>query len=551
MARRLDEDHIQTSSERALVPPSFAPFEADVNLSRVRELSADETRRIIANAEKGAMLDVVRDVLHRTDTVLAGDGTTVDVIEERSKVRLAAARAQMRIEDGTTSEQNQRIINDFWDEIQPHVRGSIELPIDRAVEAIRLLPAPTGEPTRFFPAMGAPEKGAGSRFSFSPGRELIVTERIENSTEGTTYLRIINPLNIVEEVFVEVGPNGAWAETLPRTEHYVENDENQVATDLPSFTLGQELALGFQAARFQNAGHGRDIVNRTVEHRLVDHERLLHDLRDPGENAGLTALADALDMGPSSPMMIIDIGPGIANLDRSTVNDCAGKPAITSQELAEDFPDAQVIILDLPEQVRTFFGLDPITGPVLETRRGNGHVERIDRTADARLQLARERAALLRHANIHIVAGNGLESLRAQIENPVRNHLNRPDANLSNMVRDIPRLTPETTVVIRAANSIDVYCHWDTPNGLSPSLRDALRTMAKDYRDSPVLLLFNRAIIVKRRYETEWRIVGRVSDAGFNSTDRNVTHSGRPSYELDASRIAERGDDVPTLEFIQ
>ena len=247
-------------------------------------------------------------------------------------------------------------------------------------------------------------------------------------------------------------------------------------------------------------GHNPNIFNRTFEGRLRDHEILLADIFDTSnQSLPLAALRSILFPTSDYRPFFIDIGPGIANKDL-VVKSGQGRPAITSQEMAAQFPEMPIALVDLPNEIDRFTG----------TTSGNYVVD------------ASRRQELLNKQNIHLVRGNGLMSLREQWEDGTNNPY--PE-------RDRPEMTGEITVIIRTANSIDIYCSWNT------EVRRALIGMAQDFQHQPTLLFFNREILAKPIGTIEWTAIGRVSDMGFDHRERELTRKEKAPYQIDPEKL--------------
>lgn len=236
-----------------------------------------------------------------------------------------------------------------------------------------------------------------------------------------------------------------------------------------------------------------NIRNRTFESRLEDHEILLSDILNT-KGPILSDYQESLLPHTDSRFFFIDIGPGIANKDIN-IKGGRGKPAITSQEMATKFPDMPVVVLDLPEEVDRFTGTTFDRNYVVDTDK---------------------RDEMLSHNNIHILSGNGLHSLLNQWNDPDTNPY--PD-------RERPAIRQHDTIIVRTANAVDIYCEWE-------DVKPALARMAQDFKDHPVLLLFNKEIIIKEKGQTEWRVAGHVSDMGFNHYYRILARHGEDAYTL-------------------
>lgn len=232
--------------------------------------------------------------------------------------------------------------------------------------------------------------------------------------------------------------------------------------------------------------HAPAILNRTLQHRHEDSEILLKDLLShKKETPDLQALRALLFPAGEKTPFFIDIGPGIANQEA---------PAVTGREIAELFPKMPVVLLDLESEVERFLTI---------------------------VQQA-QKDKLLGERNIHIVKGDGLKPLKDQLEDPNR--------NIFQETAPLPKIKKGQVIIIRAANSIDIYCPWS-------AVKPALARMAEDFMDNPVLLLFNREIIFKAEGSTAWVIVGRTSNRGFDHDTNKLERKGHPPYVLFVERL--------------
>jgi len=294
------------------------------------------------------------------------------------------------------------------------------------------------------------------------------------------------------------------------------NDDNH-------FSSGEEKILSGYSSKFEMHSD-QNVRNRTWEHRLVDHELFIESLLSPEtselqvstafnrsgvnfatQRPALRALK-AKFVPKGGKVVFFDIGPGIANVDAS-IGRSLGKPAITSQEIADRFSNIDVMALDMPSEVDVFMGKTRVVSAA-----GRFAVPTI------------ERDIALSKPNLHIVSGDGLESLKAQFEDSSTNPVK---------TKSRPLIGSNTPIVIRAANSIDIYANWNSPNGHSPSLRDAIVNMAKDFKTNPVILLYNKEIIFKEAGSEKWKIVGSVSKKGFSHDYRHVSRGGEAPFRLD------------------
>lgn len=251
------------------------------------------------------------------------------------------------------------------------------------------------------------------------------------------------------------------------------------------FSKSDELRLAYYPREFNRKFggevplHDPNQLNRTWAGRLSDHEVFLREL--PNDLDQELHFHD-----PKQTVIFFDIGPGIANQDLK-IGDGKGKPAITSQEMAKQFPRMQVVVLDLASEVDHFTGK--------KYHKGYPRIKK---------QKKRE---LLNLPNIHILRGDGLAPLLQQWENPRSNPY--PDR------RRVDIQGSKTTVIVRAANSIDLYCDWEKET------KPALKRIAEDFKEQAVLLFFNREIVLKSANSVHWRVIGRISASGFDHVFRD------------------------------
>ncbi len=251
------------------------------------------------------------------------------------------------------------------------------------------------------------------------------------------------------------------------------------------FTREEEDQVRGWTGAFRIERHHQGIVSRTYAGRLDDTNVLLFDLLNDRQRSspGLNRLRDML-VGSSASLdgrglVFVDIGPAIANLSN---------PAVTTQSIARDFPAMRVIAFDLPGQMDFYFR----------------HVSRANQD--------RIRA----FSNLHLVAGDGFLPLYAQLQSNEAWRL---------VDREPARPRPGQPLVLRAANSIDIYGRWD-------QIAPVLRSVAADYKDSPILFFFNQSLLVKPRGDVRFRVVGFLSVRGFHHNVNSLDRGGDPPYTL-------------------
>lgn len=267
--------------------------------------------------------------------------------------------------------------------------------------------------------------------------------------------------------------------------------------------------------------------NRTYPNRLQDHEFFIQSVmypESPNQEVRkvyknydealptIQSLHDELFPSPEYQPFFIDIGPGIANKDTMVMGG-KGKPAITSQEMADRFPDMPVVALDLPDQVEIFMG----------------RTQGIDNKKRKYTIDKKDREEMLRRKNIHVLSGDGLKSLRTQWQDQSTNPL--PE-------RQRPQISSNHVLFIRAANSTDIYCSWEDN-------KKAIERMGKDFPGNAIVFFFNKEIIYKKRNSSEWNIIGQVSDWGFNHKGRTLSRKGKPPFEFKKPAQA-KTKQVPT-----
>ena len=280
-----------------------------------------------------------------------------------------------------------------------------------------------------------------------------------------------------------------------------------------TLTVAQEKVLSEYVSQFRIEEQDPNIINRTFENRLEDHEVLLTCIINPNDSlSGFSSLtkkdreyvssiknklaAYKQELFPQgvAQVFFIDIGPGIANKDL-TILGGRGKPAITTQEIAVRFPYFVVAALDLPEEMERFTGTTPDKSYLIDEDK---------------------RKELLAKRNIHLVSGDGLKSLLLQWQDSSTNPY--PE-------RTRPKISHNATIIIRSANSIDIYCEWK-------EVFPAIDRIAHDFKDHPVMLLFNREILIKTEGEIDWMIIGKTPKMGFEHNIRKLDRNGEPPFVL-------------------
>lgn len=266
------------------------------------------------------------------------------------------------------------------------------------------------------------------------------------------------------------------------------NAADHVALDLmpvkqqAGMTLEEARLLSSYCGAFSYASHSRTVQARTYEGRLDDTNVFLRDLLDvrKSNDAALNHLREKFATVPDPSgrdTAFVDIGPAIANMLT---------PGVTAVSLARDFPGMQVVALDLPEQVEIF------------------------RTTVA----AYLRSRVTAFPNMFILSGNGIQPMMDQFQN-----------NANWFSQKQPRIPAGMPLVIRAANSVDIYESWETN-------AKAMDRIAKDFKASAILYLFNRSILFKPAGSDSFRIIGVLSPAGFDHMYETFNRQGDSAYTI-------------------
>ena len=250
-------------------------------------------------------------------------------------------------------------------------------------------------------------------------------------------------------------------------------------------TAFEEWQIGTYTGAYKYTRHSAAVQARTYNGRHEDTRVFLADLLNAGKNDSLALnrlrknFLGTEFSRDGREINFIDIGPAVAN---------RRIPAATSVTIAKSFKKMNVVAFDLPEQVERY-------------------VNKVPAKAKRRLQS---------HKNIHIFAGNGLAPLLTQF---------RESKNWLLKDRSYPRFRGCGPVVIRAANSIDIYAHyWQ--------VRPGFREVGREFKCHPVLYFFNRSLLFKPRDKTRFHMVGYVSVRGFHHNTVSFDRGGEPAYSL-------------------
>lgn len=246
----------------------------------------------------------------------------------------------------------------------------------------------------------------------------------------------------------------------------------------------EEQVVRSFTGKYKMEEHPIDVRSRTYKDRLEDHEIFLKEFLgiSPPSSPLMPKLKKLLSISSrhqsGKNIVFVDIGPGIAH---------PTEPAITSLSLIEKFPKMDLILIDLPSEVNIFLKITP---PELKNQ-------------------------ILKHENLRIVAGDGVESLK-------KHFLTKEAWVLPG--REIPSYKNKV-IIIRAANSIDVYEPY-------PRVANFLKSLVEDFYHERILLFFNRLILVKPSLSKRFFIVGSQSIRGFYHNEFSHDRKGQPPYLL-------------------
>lgn len=229
-------------------------------------------------------------------------------------------------------------------------------------------------------------------------------------------------------------------------------------------------------------------IQRTYKGRLADTNILLRDLLDHTkiDSGGLNTLRKQIITNKMNRegkgIYFVDIGPAVGN---------KFYPAATSVAVARDFTEMDVIAFDLPYAVKLY----------------------------QRKTLRSAKRKLTSYKNIQIFAGDGLKSLRDQFQDKEKWLLKD---------RGIPNTKDSDLIVLRSANAIDIYIPWKR-------VKPSLELVARDFRDQPVLYLFNRSMLLKPKNSLHFKIIGLLSIRGFHHNEQSFKRHGQKPYVLNTA----------------
>lgn len=247
----------------------------------------------------------------------------------------------------------------------------------------------------------------------------------------------------------------------------------------------EEKTIRSYTGRYLFQTQDEEIRARTYENRLEDTNLFLDDLLNPSAYLSKPMLilrkslfGDLKLHERGNQIVFLDIGPALNHPDY---------PGVTSQAVAKHFPKMEVVLWELPGEVDLF--LKKVKTELKEKLYG--------------------------FSNIRILSADGVGDFQTEYNDP--NHWilrNRP----------IPSLKHKT-IVIRAANSIDIYEPYT-------KIQPHFQNLGKELKDNPVLYFFNRSILLKPKGKEKFILIGNQSIRGFHHNFQSLDRNGEPPYSI-------------------
>lgn len=247
----------------------------------------------------------------------------------------------------------------------------------------------------------------------------------------------------------------------------------------------EEKTIRSYTGRYLFQTQDEEIRARTYENRLEDTNLFLDDLLNPKAYLSKSMMilrkslfGDLKLYERGNQVVFLDIGPGLNHPE---------SPGVTSQAVAKHFPKMEVVLWELPGEVDLF--LKKVKTELKEKLYG--------------------------FSNIRILSADGVGDFNSEYNDP--NHWilrNRP----------IPSLKHKT-IVIRAANSIDIYEPYT-------KIQPHFQNIGKELKDNPVLYFFNRSILLKPKGKEKFILIGNQSIRGFHHNFQSLDRNGEPPYSI-------------------
>lgn len=252
-----------------------------------------------------------------------------------------------------------------------------------------------------------------------------------------------------------------------------------------SFTELEERTIRSYTGRYLFNGQDEEIRARTYENRLEDTNLFLDDLLNanaflskPMSTLRKTLFGDLNRFEKGNQIVFFDIGPALNHPEY---------PGVTSLAVAKHFSGMEVVLWELPGEVDLFLKK---VKPELKDR-------------------------LYAFPNIRILSADGVGEFKTVYSDPNNWILrNRPIPNLKGK-----------TIIIRAANSIDIYEPYT-------KILPHFQNIGKELKHNPILYFFNRSILLKPAGKEKFILIGNQSIRGFHHNFQSLDRNGEPPYSI-------------------
>ncbi|EOQ97307.1 hypothetical protein LEP1GSC195_2109 [Leptospira wolbachii serovar Codice str. CDC] len=258
--------------------------------------------------------------------------------------------------------------------------------------------------------------------------------------------------------------------------------------DLPnhnSFVELEEKTIRSYTGHYLFNSQDEEIRARTYENRLEDTNLFLDDLLNSkaflSKSMSIlrkTLFGDLKRFEKGNQIVFFDIGPALNHPEY---------PGVTSLAVAKHFSGMEVVLWELPGEVDLFLKK---VKPELKDR-------------------------LYSFPNIRILSADGVGEFQTLYSDPNNWILrNRPIPNLKGK-----------TIIIRAANSIDIYEPYT-------KILPHFQNIGKALKTNPILYFFNRSILLKPAGTEKFILIGNQSIRGFHHNFQSLDRNGEPPYSI-------------------
>ncbi|TGK92675.1 tetratricopeptide repeat protein [Leptospira brenneri] len=259
-----------------------------------------------------------------------------------------------------------------------------------------------------------------------------------------------------------------------------------------SFAELEEKTIRSYTGRYLFNGQDEEIRARTYENRLEDTNLFLDDLLNakaflskPMSFLRKTLFGDLKRFEKGNQIVFFDIGPALNHPEY---------PGVTSLAVAKHFPGMEVVLWELPGEVDLYLKK---VKPELKDR-------------------------LYSFPNIRILSADGVGEFQTIYTEPKNWILrNRPIPNLKGK-----------TIIVRAANSIDIYEPYT-------KILPHFQNIGKELKTNPILYFFNRSILLKPAGKEKFILIGNQSIRGFHHNFQSLDRNGEPPYSILPYTISE------------